>query len=169
MEILSKLWWNGIDRWWMDDEWIIVGPLSMFPKAHITFWALSPIKSTSCSNYGPFCSISGQPHVAYLFYPYILNGILYWPKICWECFHHPYTPPHKTYWPMDARISRKVKHGFRWWRLISRKVGTWNLLKLLEHITIIHVHLHMKNLVQWMHKFRYIIKTILCSMYFGLL
>ena len=29
----------------------------------------------------------------------------------------------------------------------------WNLLKLLVHVTIIHMHLPMKQLFKWMHNY----------------
>jgi len=42
----------------------------------------------------------------------------------------------------------------------------WNSLKLLEHVTIIHMHLPVKHLGQWMHGCQVMEKTNLCSMYF---
>jgi len=38
--------------------------------------------------------------------------------------------------------------------------------KLLEHVTIIHMHLPLKQLGKWMHGFQVMGKTNFCSMYF---
>ena len=41
-----------------------------------------------------------------------------------------------------------------------------NLLKLLGHVTIIHMHLPLKQLGKWMYDFQDMPKIIFCSVYF---
>ena len=36
----------------------------------------------------------------------------------------------------------------------------WNFLKLLGHVTIIHIHLPMKHIFQWMHRYRENVKMV---------
>ena len=45
----------------------------------------------------------------------------------------------------------------------------WNLLKLIEHVTIIHMHPPLKQLGKSMHGFQVMEKTNLCSMCFCIL
>jgi len=45
----------------------------------------------------------------------------------------------------------------------------WNLLKLLKHVTIIHMRPTLKQIGKWIHGFDVIAKKKLCSMYFCIL
>lgn len=88
---------------WLSDESGVGKPISTFPKESMTFWPIFPIilpdvafSLPSCSTTGSSCSNSGKPLVADLFCPYLPNSRMDRPEIFWACFHHPYSPPHKT-------------------------------------------------------------------------
>jgi len=42
----------------------------------------------------------------------------------------------------------------------------WNLMKSVEHVTIIHMHFQLKQLHKWVHGFQVMEKINVCFMYF---
>ncbi len=55
-------------------------------------------------------------------------------ETAWVGYYRPYAFPHEIGFEMDARIWRKCKNGWRWWRQISWKPWTgigWNCLGML--------------------------------------
>jgi len=62
---------------------------------------------------------------------------------------------------------QKIKKWLKVMQVDFMETVHWNLLKLLEHVTIIHVHLPLKWIDKWMHGFQFMERTNFCSMYFN--
>ena len=54
---------------------------------------------------------------------------------------------------MDARISRKNGKSLKVMEVNFLEIMHWNWLKLLGHVTMIHMHLPMKQDFKWMQEY----------------
>ena len=65
-----------------------------------------------------------------------------------------------------------IKKNKKWLQVMEADFSQtvhWNLLKLLEHVTIINMNLPLKEIGKWMHGFQVTEKTNFFSTYFCIL